>query len=99
MYVRLIQVINNVNGQFAPVTPMRGAVLVFIADLMQRWTSDRYKSVVSLKNDTDLDPLIKNITTIRARLIIFSKIQLVVYYQSCVLIGRATTRLYVIAHY
>ena len=98
MYVRLIQVINNVNGQFAPVTPMRGAVLVFIADLMQRWTSDRYKSVVSLKNNTDLDPLIKNITTIRARLIIFSKIQLVVYYQSCVLIGRATTRLYVIAH-
>ena len=99
MYVRLIQVINNVDGQFAPVTPMREAVLVFIADLMQRWTSDRYKSVVSLKNNTDLDPLIKNITTIRARLIIFSKIQLVVYYQSCVLIGRATTRLYVIAHY
>ncbi|CAH3014092.1 unnamed protein product [Porites evermanni] len=41
-----LEVINNVNGQFAPVTPMRGAVLVFIADLMQRWTSDRYKSVV-----------------------------------------------------
>ena len=29
----------------------------------------------------------------------FSKIQLVVYYQRCVLIGWATTRLYVIAHY
>ena len=28
----------------------------------------------------------------------FSKIQLVVYYQYCVLIGLATTRLYVIAH-
>ena len=28
----------------------------------------------------------------------FSKIQLVVYYQRCVLIGWATTRLYVIAH-
>ena len=27
-----------------------------------------------------------------------SKIQLVVYYQCCVLIGRATTRLYVIAN-
>ena len=27
-----------------------------------------------------------------------SKIQLVVYYQCCVLIGGATTRLYVIAH-
>ena len=29
---------------------------------------------------------------------VFSKIQLVVYYQCCVLIGRATTRLYVIAY-
>ena len=29
----------------------------------------------------------------------FSKIQLVVYYQCCVLIGWATTRLHVIAHY
>ena len=28
----------------------------------------------------------------------FSKIQLVVYYQCCVLIGWATTRLYVIAY-
>ena len=99
MYVLLIQVINNVDGQFAPVTPLRGAVLVFIADLMQRWTSDRYKSVVGLKNNTDLDPLRKNIITIHARLIIFSKIQVVVYYQSCVLIGRAITMLYVIAHY
>ena len=60
MYVLLIQVINNVDGQFAPVTPMRGAVLVFIADLMQRWTSDRYKSVVSLENNTDFDPLLQS---------------------------------------
>ena len=29
---------------------------------------------------------------------VFSKVQLVVYYQCCVLIGWATTRLYVIAH-
>ena len=87
MYVRLIQVINNVDGQFVSATPMRGAVLVLIADLMQRWTSDRYKSVVSSKNNTDFDPLIKNITTIHDRLMIFSKIQLVAYYQSCVLIG------------
>jgi len=29
---------------------------------------------------------------------LFSKLQLVVYYQCCVLIGWATTRLYVIAH-
>ncbi|KAM7449086.1 hypothetical protein ABFA07_003080 [Porites harrisoni] len=41
-----MEVINNVDGQFVSATPMRGAVLVFIADLMQRWTSDRYKSVV-----------------------------------------------------
>ena len=32
------------------------------------------------------------------QLIDVSKIQLVVYYQCCVLIGWATTRLYVIAH-
>ena len=31
-------------------------------------------------------------------LYVFSKIQLVVYYQCCVLIGLATSRLYVIAH-
>ena len=30
---------------------------------------------------------------------LISKIQLVVYYQCCVLIGWATTRLYVIAHW
>ena len=32
------------------------------------------------------------------QLIDVSKIQLVVYYQCCVLIGWATTRLYVISH-
>ena len=32
------------------------------------------------------------------QLIDVSKIQLVVYYQCCILIGWATTRLYVIAH-
>ena len=32
------------------------------------------------------------------RLTLISKIQLVVYYQCCVLIGWATARLYVIAH-
>ena len=31
-------------------------------------------------------------------LLIISKIQLVVYYQCCILIGWATTRLHVIAH-
>ena len=34
----------------------------------------------------------------RVLIFIISKIQLVVYYQSCLLIGWATTRLYVIAH-
>ena len=46
---RLIQV-TNVDGQFVPAKPMKRAVLVNIDDLMQRWTSDRYKSVVSLNN-------------------------------------------------
>ena len=32
------------------------------------------------------------------RISVFSKIQLVVYYQCCVVIGSPTTRLYVIAH-
>ena len=37
-------------------------------------------------------------TNVRTYMYIISKIQLVVYYQCCVLIGWATTRLYVIAH-
>ena len=37
-------------------------------------------------------------TVKRVYIFYFSKIQLVVYYQCCVLIGWATTRLYVIAH-
>ena len=36
--------------------------------------------------------------TINNQVNTISKIQLVVYYQCCVLIGWATTRLYVIAH-
>ncbi|XP_078359493.1 uncharacterized protein LOC144643969 [Oculina patagonica] len=36
----------NVNGQFVPATPMKGTVLVNIADFMQRWTADRFKSTV-----------------------------------------------------
>ena len=61
---RLIQV-TNVDGQFVPAKPMKGAVLVNIDDLMQRWTSDRYKSVVSLNNklQTNLDPSIKKYAT------------------------------------
>ena len=34
----------------------------------------------------------------KVRITLFSKIQLVVYYQCCILIGWATTRLYVIPH-
>ena len=37
-------------------------------------------------------------TWICTRKTYISKIQLVVYYQCCILIGWATTRLYVIAH-
>ena len=41
----LIQV-TNVHGQFVSATPMKGTVLVNIADLMQRWTADKLKSTV-----------------------------------------------------
>jgi len=39
-----------------------------------------------------------NHDTTRHNALLISKIQLVVYYQCCALIGRATTSLYVIAH-
>jgi isopenicillin N synthase-like dioxygenase len=39
--------VQNVEGKYIPVTPVKGAVIVNIADLMQRWTSDRLKSTVS----------------------------------------------------
>lgn len=42
---RFIQV-RNVDGNFVAATPMKGTVLVNIADLMQRWTADRLKSTV-----------------------------------------------------
>ncbi|XP_022798489.1 UPF0676 protein C1494.01-like [Stylophora pistillata] len=38
--------VQNVNGQFIPATPMKGTVVVNIADLMQRWTADKLKSTV-----------------------------------------------------
>ncbi|XP_074614204.1 uncharacterized protein LOC141873966 isoform X1 [Acropora palmata] len=38
--------VTNVAGKFISATPMRGTVLVNIADLMQRWTADKLKSVV-----------------------------------------------------
>ena len=50
---------------------------------------------VSLAPKTPFPYLFKRLLS---RLIAFSKIQLVVYYQCRVLIGLATARLYVIAH-
>ena len=41
---------------------------------------------------------IKNENLHKQALSVISKIQLVVYHQCCVLIGRVTTRLYVIAY-
>ncbi|XP_068744920.1 uncharacterized protein [Montipora capricornis] len=38
--------VTNVDGHFISATPMRGTVLVNIADLMQRWTADKLKSTV-----------------------------------------------------
>lgn len=38
--------VRNVDGNFVAAKPMKGTVLVNIADLMQRWTADRLKSTV-----------------------------------------------------
>ncbi|KAL9984468.1 hypothetical protein ACROYT_G006762 [Oculina patagonica] len=38
--------VRNVDGKFIPAKPMKGTVLVNIADLMQRWTADKLKSTV-----------------------------------------------------
>ena len=38
--------VRNVDGNFVAATPIKGTVLVNIADLMQRWTADRLKSTV-----------------------------------------------------
>ena len=38
--------VENVNGQFVSAKPVKGTVLVNIADLMQRWTADKLKSTV-----------------------------------------------------
>ena len=46
------------------------------------------------KEESGTDGLQKSVD----RIIVFTKIQLVVYYQCCVLNGQATTRLHVIAH-
>lgn len=35
------------SGEFIPVPCIPGAILINIADLMQRWTSDQFVSVVS----------------------------------------------------
>jgi len=35
-----------VDGNFVAAKPMKGTVLVNIADMMQRWTADRFKSTV-----------------------------------------------------
>lgn len=38
--------VKNKNGDFVPARPIKGTVLVNIADLMQRWTADKLKSTV-----------------------------------------------------
>ena len=63
------------------------------SDLTSR-TSRRLLEEKAPKNDF----IVRNNAESIIGIILFSKIQLVVYYQCCVLIGRATTRLCVIAH-
>lgn len=36
----------NTGGEFVPATPIEDTVLVNVADLMQRWTSDHLVSTV-----------------------------------------------------
>ncbi|CAH3034852.1 unnamed protein product [Porites lobata] len=38
--------VTNIEGQFVPARPMKGTVLVNVADLMERWTADQLKSTV-----------------------------------------------------
>ena len=36
----------NLKGDWLPVKPMEGAVIVIIGDIMQRWTGDAYEATV-----------------------------------------------------
>jgi len=38
----------NREKNFVPATPVHGTILVNIADLMQRWTADKYVSTVNV---------------------------------------------------
>lgn len=40
--------VRSLSGDYIDVPVVPGAILVNIADLMQRWTSDRFVSVVSI---------------------------------------------------
>ena len=56
------------------------------------------RKIVTLGNETHARAFLFPALLYLAEITNFSKIQLVVYHQSCVLIGLATSRLYVMAH-
>lgn len=41
-----LEVLDKLTGIWHPVTPVEGAYVVNIGDLMQRWTNDRYRSTM-----------------------------------------------------
>lgn len=45
--------VKNKNGEFVAARPIKGTVLVNIADLLQRWTADKLKSTVRKLNQLD----------------------------------------------
>ena len=43
------------SGEFVPVTPLEGSVVCFVGDVLQRWSSNRFLSVVCYKEGFDND--------------------------------------------
>ena len=43
------------SGECVPVTPLEGSVVCFVGDVLQRWSSDRFLSVVCYKEGFDND--------------------------------------------
>lgn len=44
----------NRENKFVPAIPVQGTILVNIADLMQRWTADKYVSTVNIYPDANV---------------------------------------------
>jgi hypothetical protein len=40
--------IKSPNGEYMPVKPMEGAIIMNLGDLMERWTADTLKATVTI---------------------------------------------------